>query len=97
MTVPFLNASVDALISNLTLDEKILLLSGPNWWNTNRIERLEIPSVRMSDGPNGVRGSSHFKSSPAQCIPVRDYLHCRRATMMVTTHLSVCYISGSDI
>jgi beta-glucosidase len=23
----------------------------------------------MSDGPNGVRGSSHFVSTPAQCLP----------------------------
>jgi beta-glucosidase len=45
------------------------LLSAPNWWNTKAIERLSIPSVRMSDGPNGVRGSSHFVQSPAQCIP----------------------------
>jgi beta-glucosidase-like glycosyl hydrolase len=33
------------------------------------IERLNIPPVRMSDGPNGVRGSSHFVSTPAQCLP----------------------------
>lgn len=67
---PFLNADVDELVSKLSLDEKVLLLGAPNWWNTNKIERVGVPSVRMSDGPNGVRGSSHFLSSPAQCIPV---------------------------
>lgn len=81
MTVnnPFLQVDTDELISKLSLDEKVSLLGAPNWWNTNKIERLGVPSVRMSDGPNGVRGSSHFLSSPAQCIPVsldiRVHLH----------------------
>ncbi|KAJ1309840.1 hypothetical protein OPQ81_006605 [Rhizoctonia solani] len=66
---PFLRVNVEELVSKLSQEEKILLLGAPNWWNTSKIERLGVPSVRMSDGPNGVRGSSHFLSSPAQCIP----------------------------
>ncbi|CUA74978.1 beta-glucosidase [Rhizoctonia solani] len=66
---PFVHVNVEELVSKLSQEEKILLLGAPNWWNTNKIERLGVPSVRMSDGPNGVRGSSHFLSSPAQCIP----------------------------
>jgi beta-glucosidase len=86
----FLNEDVHSLVAKLTLDEKISLLGAPNWWNTTPVERLEIPAIRMSDGPNvsfpnalllpimltglqGARGSSHFASTPAICIPVSDY------------------------
>ncbi|KAK0240437.1 glycoside hydrolase family 3 protein [Armillaria nabsnona] len=69
MAHPFLDADITDLVRKLRIDEKIALLSAPNWWNTTAIERLEIPSVRMSDGPNGVRGSSHFVATPAQCLP----------------------------
>jgi beta-glucosidase len=66
----FRTASIPEILKKLTKDEKILLISAPNWWHTNKVDRLGIPSVKMSDGPNGVRGSSHFVSTPAHCIPV---------------------------
>ncbi|KAF9264923.1 glycoside hydrolase family 3 protein [Marasmius fiardii PR-910] len=65
----FLDTNISELVNKLSLDEKISLLGAPNWWNTQSIERLSIPSLRMSDGPNGARGSSHFVSTPAQCLP----------------------------
>ncbi|KAH8117155.1 glycoside hydrolase superfamily [Phellopilus nigrolimitatus] len=65
----FLDANIPELIKKLSIDEKIQLLSAPDWWNTSAIKRLDIPAVRMSDGPNGVRGSSHFVVTPAQCLP----------------------------
>ncbi len=48
----FLEASIPELVKKLTVNEKIDLLGAPNWWNTSPIDRLKIPSIRMSDGPN---------------------------------------------
>ncbi|KIP12383.1 glycoside hydrolase family 3 protein [Phlebiopsis gigantea 11061_1 CR5-6] len=69
MSRSFLDAAIPELVQKLSTDEKIALLGAPNWWNTTSIPRLAIPPVRMSDGPNGVRGSSHFVPTPAQCLP----------------------------
>jgi len=49
---------IDALLKELTLREKVSLLSGKDIWNTVTIERLGIPSIVMTDGPHGVRASN---------------------------------------
>jgi beta-glucosidase len=47
--------AVDDLVAALTLDEKVLLLEGTDFWHTHAIERLGIPSLTITDGPHGVR------------------------------------------
>ena len=46
---------VKSLIEKMTLDEKLHLLTGKNNWETVSVERLGIPSLFVSDGPNGLR------------------------------------------
>jgi beta-glucosidase len=62
---------LDALIDGLSLDEKVALTAGHDMWSTSAIERAEVPSVRVTDGPNGARGSSFLGSGTATavCIP----------------------------
>ncbi|SHE38769.1 glycoside hydrolase family 3 C-terminal domain-containing protein [Alkalibacter saccharofermentans] len=43
------------LIDNMTLEEKASLLSGKDFWMSKSIDRLNIPSLRMADGPHGIR------------------------------------------
>ncbi len=48
---------VQDLLGQLTLKEKVALLSGRDEWYTVAIERLGIPSLAMTDGPHGVRAN----------------------------------------
>lgn len=47
--------SVDEILQELTVEEKISLLAGQGLWNTKEIKRLGIPSLMITDGPIGVR------------------------------------------
>ena len=46
---------IQALISQMTLEEKASLLSGGDFWHTKAVERLGIPATMVSDGPHGLR------------------------------------------
>jgi beta-glucosidase len=54
----------------MTLSEKVSLLAGTNGWYTVAIERLHIPSLKVTDGPNGARGSGSFTGGvKTTCFP----------------------------
>lgn len=43
------------LIKKMSLEEKASLCVGRDYWNSKNIERLNIPGLKMSDGPHGLR------------------------------------------
>lgn len=46
---------IEKTISEMTLEEKTSLLSGSDAWHTQSVERLNLPSVMVADGPHGLR------------------------------------------
>ncbi|MBQ7343162.1 MAG: glycoside hydrolase family 3 C-terminal domain-containing protein [Clostridia bacterium] len=52
--------NIKDIISKMTLDEKILMLTGYTPMGTEPIERLGIPEVVVADGPSGVREGYKF-------------------------------------
>lgn len=72
---------IQILISQMTLEEKASLCSGLNFWYLKGIERLNIPSIMITDGPHGLRkqagGADHAglnESVPATCFPTGSAL-----------------------
>ncbi|GKU27006.1 glycoside hydrolase family 3 C-terminal domain-containing protein [Clostridium folliculivorans] len=64
------------IISRMTLEEKASLTSGKDFWQSMDIERLNIGSMFLSDGPHGIRkqaaAADHLglnPSIPATCFP----------------------------
>ncbi|HEY4390854.1 MAG TPA: glycoside hydrolase family 3 C-terminal domain-containing protein [Paenibacillus sp.] len=67
---------IQALIAEMTLEEKAGMCSGLDFWHLKGVERLGIPSIMVTDGPHGLRkqmgDSDHLgiaDSVPATCFP----------------------------
>ncbi|KAG8943853.1 hypothetical protein FRC04_002476 [Tulasnella sp. 424] len=80
----FANADVQDIVDKLTTEEAISLISGVGFWWTAAVPRLGVPSIKVSDGPNGVRGGFFFNGTPANCIPCATALGATWDTELVS-------------
>lgn len=65
------------IIRKMSLEEKIRLTSGQDYWRTKEFEHLGIPRITMCDGPHGLRhqeeSQDHLElneSNEATCFPL---------------------------
>ena len=67
---------MEKILQQMTLEDKIALCSGANFWETKKYEKYGIPSLFMCDGPHGLRKQEDAadmlglnNSRPATCFP----------------------------
>ncbi|MFN2152554.1 MAG: glycoside hydrolase family 3 protein, partial [Anaerolineales bacterium] len=75
--------NIEQIIAQLSLEEKISLIAGADLWHTVSVERLGIPQIRVTDGPNGARGAEDDMAPPSVCTPVGVALAATWNTQLV--------------
>ena len=75
-----MNDKINALISEMTLEEKANILSGKDFWHTEAVNRLGIPEIMVADGPAGLRKQETINGAlttvPCTCFPSESLLAC---------------------
>lgn len=64
-----IEADIESALAELSLEEKVHLLTGRDFWSTLPIERIGLRSIVVSDGPSGVRGEVWDERSPSLNLP----------------------------
>lgn len=71
-----MNEQIAEILRKMTLQEKISLCNGADFWHSKAMEAYGIPAITMSDGPHGMRYQSQTgdmlgvnESEPATCFP----------------------------
>ncbi|WRP17544.1 glycoside hydrolase family 3 C-terminal domain-containing protein [Carboxydochorda subterranea] len=72
---------IEALVRQMSLEEKAALCSGATPWTTKPLARLGVDSITVSDGPHGLRrpieqADMIGRSIPATCFPTASALAC---------------------
>ncbi|KAI4684154.1 hypothetical protein J4E81_009033 [Alternaria sp. BMP 2799] len=64
-----MGSKVETVLQSLTLEEKISLLAGKDFWETVPVPDKGVPAIKTSDGPNGARGEVFTGGTRAACFP----------------------------
>ena len=43
------------ILAKMTLEEKVSLCSGKDYWHTADVPSAGVPSIMLTDGPHGIR------------------------------------------
>ena len=65
-----MDEKLNDLIAQMTTVEKVTLLAGADLWHSVPVARLGIPVLKVTDGPNGARGSEGSMAPRSACFPV---------------------------
>ena len=60
---------IESLIAQMTLEEKISMLAGADFWHAVPVKRLGIPTLKVTDGPVGARGAGFSDGPTSACFP----------------------------
>ena len=61
---------LEAILHKLSQSQRADLLAGASMWETVAVPRANVPAIRVTDGPNGARGSGSFAGGlSAACFP----------------------------
>ena len=60
---------ISSLVASLTLEEKVELLTGRDFWHTRANKKIGLSSMVLSDGPAGVRGAKWDEREPSLGLP----------------------------
>ncbi|KAF2242788.1 glycoside hydrolase family 3 protein [Trematosphaeria pertusa] len=64
-----MSSKIDTILESLTLEEKVSLLAGKDFWETVPVPSKGVPAIKTSDGPNGARGAVFTGGTRAACFP----------------------------
>lgn len=73
--------NIEEIISQMSLVEKAELCSGSGWWSTKKNTRFALPSIKLADGPHGLRK----QQEAADHLGIRDSVE------------AICFPSGSAL
>ena len=91
---------IKTIISQMTLEEKVGMCSGADFWRLKSVEHLGIPTVMVSDGPHGLRKQSDEadfsdinNSIKAVCFPTGATTACSFDRNLLKTLAVACVTS----
>lgn len=81
------------ILAKMTLEEKVSLCSGKDYWHTADVPSAGVPSIMLTDGPHGIRKRVEEKTTkeekmslkgvPAICYPTAAATSCSWDTALI--------------